>query len=249
MTDFLRVLAGELRADLASLFDGEACLRAILAVPGLVAAPPEAALHKLARSPYRPLTAADAHAWLRTYLDMFGQELDALPQTATWEQRLVDMRRNLLEDAWQIRFHGAGPVFERLITRGDATVLGAGPWTLAGAERAPENSLLPVLRGEAHLRARQHFDGLWETSEDIGRHVAQLIAESWAGGTVHPADLYYKVVLEYFEDMLTEPADEDDNPLLQVMADFQIRAYQTAKGMLRRYGGVLLSDVVGLGKT
>ena len=78
----------------------------------------------------------------------------------------------------------------------------------------------------------------------------QLIQVSWAGDLLHPEDLYYKVLAEYFRLTLEGmDVEADDNPMLEVMTDFQVEAYQYAKGILRRFGGVFLADVVGLGKT
>jgi hypothetical protein len=245
-SNVIRVLPGDLRTDLASLFDNAPAVNALLTVPGLVESLPAAALRAVVRNPSQSISAQDAHAWLRAYLEAFSREVDELPQTPHWAGLLDNLQARLASQAWEVRFFGRAPTYERLISRADASVLVHGPLTRGVLARP---ALVPELRGEAHQRAVQYFDGLWESGDDVSEHVRRVITESWAGGDVDPEDVYFKVAHEYFEDMLAEPAEEDDNPLLSVMADFQVRAYQTAKGMLRRYGGVFLSDVVGLGKT
>lgn len=249
MTSGVDVLAGELRARLLEVFEGTPRLRGLLAAPGLLADPPEVA-RRLAAAPSGPLSARDAHAWRRAFIEAFAAELDALPQDASWDRRLARARARLAATEWQLRFFGRHPVYERLVCRADETAFSAAPLTPDCVALLPERALTPVLRGESHRRAREHFDRLWQAADDVAAEVVTVIDESWAGPPIDPEDLYYKVLIDYFEDTL-EDADEGDdrNPMLAVMTDFQIRAFRTARGMLRRYGGVFLADVVGLGKT
>jgi len=63
-----------------------------------------------------------------------------------------------------------------------------------------------------------------------------------------PYDVYMKILYSYFEDKLTEPpTDEMPSPI--VLADFQKDGYLSSLQALEKYGGVILADSVGLGKT
>jgi superfamily II DNA or RNA helicase len=111
--------------------------------------------------------------------------------------------------------------------------------------------LLVELAGKQHARARAWFSGHFDTAVDIGDDVGAVLAASWVGAQPSAMDLYFKVAIEYFRDVV-EPLEEvgvDDNPLLEHLTDFQSDAYVYARTILRRYGGVFLADVVGLGKT
>jgi len=85
---------------------------------------------------------------------------------------------------------------------------------------------------------------------DLTDDVLQVLQNSWAGNLVSPETLYLKVLYEYFSSTLGAlDRETDDNPMLEWLTEFQVEAYHFAKGILRRYGGVFLADVVGLGKT
>ncbi len=86
-------------------------------------------------------------------------------------------------------------------------------------------------------------------ADDISAEVWALLEATWAGGLCSAEDLYFKVLIEFFREMLDGEDITDQNPLLRVMTPFQTTAYQQARGILRRFGGVFLADVVGLGKT
>jgi SNF2 family DNA or RNA helicase len=76
----------------------------------------------------------------------------------------------------------------------------------------------------------------------------QQLNASWALNRLTPYELYVKVLLHLVRDRLSQQlrAMPSDFPPL---ADFQWAAVQTALQLLRRQNGVILGDVVGLGKT
>ncbi len=106
-----------------------------------------------------------------------------------------------------------------------------------------------ALAGGMHAQARAWFQQRLTDAEDISQEIQTLLEESWAGPLIAAKELYYKVLSEFFLEMLQGSDLTDNNPLLERMTAFQQAAYQQAKGILRRFGGVFLADVVGLGKT
>jgi hypothetical protein len=242
------VSPGELRADAFRLFESEPHVDLLLSAPGLLPQPPRGHA-RLARQPHQPLSIETAHAHRLALLAQLGSELDQLPHTLAWEQCLRGWMRRLVSREARVFHYPSEALFTRLISRSHGSILPAAPLTHELTQRPPGSELDVMLSGEPHLQAREWFHRHRERADDISADVLALIQESWAGGFASAEDVYYKVLVEYFHDTLEGVDLSDRNPMLDVMTTFQVAAYESAKGMLRRFGGVFLSDVVGLGKT
>ncbi|MFQ5675334.1 MAG: helicase-related protein, partial [bacterium] len=100
--------------------------------------------------------------------------------------------------------------------------------------------------------AKQKFEGLWKNAVDVSEKYIQTIQEkTWLNPDVTPYQLYLKFLYEYFKDELSQT---DEVFFRYLPQDFKKLKYQeqavlNAKKILEEYGGVFISDVVGLGKT
>ncbi|MCD6231625.1 hypothetical protein J7K28_03215 [Candidatus Aerophobetes bacterium] len=100
--------------------------------------------------------------------------------------------------------------------------------------------------------AKQKFEELWEDAVDIGEKYIQTIqTKTWLNKNITPYELYLKFLYEYFKDELNLT---DEIFIKYLPQDFKKFEYQkqavlNAKKILEEYGGVFISDVVGLGKT
>ncbi len=238
------VAPGELRPDLLELFDVERddCTF-ISAAPGLLPTTFEGQV-MLARRPHELLSAEQAGAHRARLLEFFASEVDRLPITAAWWERIQRWLDSVRSGAATFRYMPRRPVYSRLVSRADASYVPGGP--LAGES----TDLMLRLSGSAHADARAWILGLHDESDDMSADIEAILRHSWGGDSLTPKQLYYKILAEYFEPMLGEmDVDVDDNPVVEQLTAFQRSAYQAAKGILRRYGGVFLADVVGLGKT
>lgn len=100
--------------------------------------------------------------------------------------------------------------------------------------------------------AKAKFDSLWEDAVDVKDKYVQTIQErTWLNNTITPYQLYLKFLYEYFkEDLLqTDEVVFKYTPSEFMRLEYQEQAVLNAKKILETYGGVFLSDVVGLGKT
>jgi HKD family nuclease len=100
--------------------------------------------------------------------------------------------------------------------------------------------------------ARQKFDELWKDAVDVGEKYVQTIQEkTWLSQNITPYQLYLKFLYEYFKDELSQT----DEVFIKYLPpefkklEYQEQAVLNAKKILLEYGGVFISDVVGLGKT
>ncbi len=103
-----------------------------------------------------------------------------------------------------------------------------------------------------HEFAKKKFEELWKDSVDVSEKYIQTIEDkTWLKQNVTPHQLYLKLLYEYFKDELSQ-TDEVFAKYLPVefmKLEYQEQAVLNAKKILEEYGGVFVSDVVGLGKT
>ena len=130
--------------------------------------------------------------------------------------------------------------------------LGSSNLTQSGLSRQGELNV-DVLDSDACKKLAQWFEDRWKDRWciDISDELAEIIDESWAReDLVPPYHIYVKIAYHLSQEAragLTEfriPRDFG-NKLL----DFQTAAVKIAAHHLNRRGGVLIGDVVGLGKT
>lgn len=130
--------------------------------------------------------------------------------------------------------------------------VGSSNLTLAGLSQQGELNVDVVEQDAAH-KLQTWFDARWrdELAFDLTDELAALIETSWARTEpVRPYLVYLKIAYH-----LCEEAREGERefrlprPFRGVLLDFQEAAVALAAHHLHRRGGVLLGDVVGLGKT
>ena len=107
-------------------------------------------------------------------------------------------------------------------------------------------------RPEDYNFALKKFNELWESSVDVSEKYVQTIQnKTWLTQNISPYQLYLKFLYEYFKDELSQSDEVFVNYLPQEFKklEYQEQAVLNAKKILLEYGGVFVSDVVGLGKT
>lgn len=241
------VLPGELRAELLELFERvEGPIDVLLAAPGHVRGG-FLGFDAIAEHPGKLIPLETAFAYSDAVLQALSKQLDALPQTVDWERTIKHWIERLESSASRFHHLQRQALFTRLVSRPDSTVVHQAPIT---GGMTSELELNLVLHGSAHVDARRWFSSHLDNAENISGKVQEVLQASWAGSNADPLDVYHKVLMEYFWPTIEGmDLEADDNPLLNHLTEFQVEAYQYAKGILRRFGGVFLADVVGLGKT
>lgn len=101
--------------------------------------------------------------------------------------------------------------------------------------------------------ALHKFNELWENAVDVSSNYVTTIKEkTWLNDTVTPYQLYLKFLYEHFKEKINldqESIFKDEMPENFLDLEYQNEAVKDAKSKLEQYGGVFISDVVGLGKT
>lgn len=140
-------------------------------------------------------------------------------------------------------------------TKGDRDVgrviTGSSNFTQAGLVNNLEFNVELKNRSDYEF-ANQKFKELWKNSVDVGEKYIQTINEkTWLNQNITPYELYLKFLFEYFKDELsqTEEVFIKYLPIEFKKLEYQEQAVLNTKKILEEYGGVFISDVVGLGKT
>lgn len=100
--------------------------------------------------------------------------------------------------------------------------------------------------------AQDKFNQLWKDAVDVSeKYIETVNNKTWLNNTITPYELYLKFLYEYFKDDLSRPEELFYKYLPSEFKklEYQEQAVLNAKKILDEYGGVFISDVVGLGKT
>lgn len=189
----------------------------------------------------------------------FRQQLATASPTARDEASLRNLARQIREGKVQVKLHLKHPLHAKLylLHRNDPInpvigYLGSSNLTFSGLSDQGELNI-DVLDGDACEKLRQWFESAWSErwSLDISEELAEIIEQSWAREEpVPPYHIYLKMAYHLSRDAregLRDHRIPDD--FKDHLLDFQKAAVQIAAGHLHKRGGVLIGDVVGLGKT
>jgi hypothetical protein len=130
--------------------------------------------------------------------------------------------------------------------------LGSSNLTLAGLARQGELNV-DVLDSDACAKLAMWFEDRWgdRWCLDISRELADIIDESWASEKpTPPYHIYLKMAYHLAQEARVGLAEFQIPKVFgDTLFDFQIAAVKIAAHHLNKRGGVLIGDVVGLGKS
>ena len=143
--------------------------------------------------------------------------------------------------------HGKAYILENIPNLGSVGLVGSSNFTGAGLTANLE--LNAVLKQQVAVdELRKWFEALWEKSEDYKQELLKMLSTFTC--QYKPYEIYIKVVYEAYRDRLgSNLSEKREKPSPIALADFQWDGYLAAKDILENYGGVIIADSVGLGKT
>ncbi|MGD0022409.1 MAG: helicase-related protein [Smithellaceae bacterium] len=130
--------------------------------------------------------------------------------------------------------------------------LGSSNLTLAGLSKQGELNI-DVMDQDAAVKLSKWFDDRWNDNKciDITDELIQIIDESWAADRlVSPFHVYLKIAYHLSREARAGISEYKlPKVFQQELLDFQQKAVLVAAHHLHKRGGVMIGDVVGLGKT
>jgi superfamily II DNA or RNA helicase len=157
-------------------------------------------------------------------------------------QTFVDVRRYA-----KAFLHGKAYIVHGVPNLGAVGIVGSSNFT--GAGLTTNRELNAVLKQSSAVRELQDwFEVLWQEAEDYKAELLELLERFTR--IYSPYEIYIKVLYEAMRDQLDqELGEQGEKPSPIALADFQHDGYLAAREIIENYGGVLIADSVGLGKT
>lgn len=189
----------------------------------------------------------------------FREQLTIGTPTESDEQALRQLSRQMKEKKVVVKLHLRYTLHAKLYLAysDDKRVpvvgfLGSSNLTLAGLSKQGELNI-DVMDQDAANKLAQWFDDRWDDRWciDITDELIEIIDTSWASEKpVLPFHIYLKMAYHLSQEAIAG-INEFNLPksLKRQLLTFQINAVQRAAKMLHKRGGVMIGDVVGLGKT
>ncbi len=131
---------------------------------------------------------------------------------------------------------------------------------ITGSSNFTEAGLVDNLEFNVELKDKADYDfalakfnELWQSAVDVkDKYIETVRDRTWFNNTTTPYELYLKFLYEYFKEKINIDQEEIEKKYLPegfMDLAYQNEAVKDAKNKIDEYGGVFLSDVVGLGKT
>lgn len=130
---------------------------------------------------------------------------------------------------------------------------------ITGSSNFSQAGLSDNLEFNVELKSRADYDfalnkfnQLWKDAVDVSdKYVDTIQSKTWLNNNITPYQLYLKFLYEYFKGEMVQAEEVFYKyvPIDFKKLEYQEQAVLNAKKILDEYGGVFVSDVVGLGKT
>ena len=200
-----------------------------------------------------------AHRLKEELAEQFRQQLTIGAPTNAAERTLRQLAAQLRAGKVVVRLYLRHPLHAKLylLFRDDPIspavgYLGSSNLTFSGLSGQGELNV-DVLDHDATLKLQQWFEARWTDrfSVDITDELAEIIEESWARETLIPPYYVYLKIAYHLSHEARAGLAEFKIPKVfgDRLFDFQAAAVKIAAHHLNKRNGVLIGDVVGLGKT
>lgn len=186
----------------------------------------------------------------------FRQQLTYGAPSAADEEGLQRLRSQLLAHKLQVKLFLRHPLHAKLylIYRRDRATpiisyVGSSNLTLSGLRSQGELNVEVVDRDDTN-KLEQWFEERWDDRFclDISEQLAEIIDESWAGRLLKPYFVYLKMAYHLSQEA-RDGLSQYRAPASFGLLPFQEAAVQIAAHHVSKRNGVIIGDVVGLGKT
>lgn len=195
----------------------------------------------------------------QVYAELVEKELEESPDDADTEKGVARFMAWIKSGKLEIKVYPSQKIHAKLyivtFPEGDRDV----GRVITGSSNLTQSGLVENLEFNVELKnsadyrfAREKFEELWANAVDISeKYIETIETRTWLNQDITPYQLYLKLLYEYFKDELSRSDELFANYLPEkfMKLEYQEQAVLNAKKILEEYGGVFISDVVGLGKT
>jgi HKD family nuclease len=194
------------------------------------------------------------------FADSVAAEMESSADNRYVEQGVYKFIEWLRSGKLEIKAYPSGGIHAKLyimtFVEGDKDV----GRVITGSSNFTQAGLVDNLEFNVELKDRadyefalNKFNELWINAVDVkDKYLETIQGRTWLNDTISPYELYLKFLYEYFKDKINiDQGDVEKKYIPEGFLDleYQNEAVRDAKSKLEEYGGVFISDVVGLGKT
>ncbi len=178
--------------------------------------------------------------------------LGHMPQTAQDRRAVLKLADLIRRGKMQVRvytkvqLHAKAYIFEMEDNKSlpRFSIVGSSNLSISGIREHTELNLRTNVDDDTE-KLLEWFDRHWEEAAEFTEEMSELIQDSWVNDR-RPVDIYRKAVMHEYGDL---PDTVMGSVESRQLFDFQKMAARKAIKMLEEYGGVIVADVVGMGKS
>ena len=166
-----------------------------------------------------------------------------------WESaKLVDDLINfLMQNKVQVRTNKNRFNHSKCYIFDETAAVGSSNLTRAGLVGNVELNAV-LYQPSAQRELQDWFERRWNEAEDAKADLIKVLENSKFGLPLDPFTMYMKLLYEYYRPRLEELQKGRDTRI-ELLTEFQRDAVTLAERIMDKYGGVIISDSTGLGKT
>ena len=184
---------------------------------------------------------------IQDYIESDVEGLEFTRENRDAVRKLIEF---LDQDNVEVRLYDEKFLHGKAYIWDDEVVIGSSNFTAAGLSSNNElNSVGP--RSKARYTREEWFEKFWEKAEPFNEDLIQLLDRSRFGTAEYsPYEVFLKTLYEYQkEDLEQDIQSKNDRNSDVDLTEFQEDAVGRVFTRMRKYGGCLVADSVGLGKT
>lgn len=174
------------------------------------------------------------------------EELDVLVVSERHAELVDDLIKFLSQDKVQVRSNPTRFTHAKCYILDDLVAIGSSNFTGPGLRTNVELNAI-LYQPSAQHEVREWFERRWNEGTDSKAELIQLFEESKFGRPLDPFVAYMKFLYEYYKPRLREL--QEATRRRYELATFQEDAVRTALRIVNKFGGVIIADSTGLGKT
>lgn len=186
---------------------------------------------------------------MKYYRQKMREELQGAELTSVKAQRLNALIEFLSRDSVQVRLFDDPFLHAKAYLFTHYSIVGSSNLTYNGLKSNSElNTVIQHGAITKHLR-EEWFNRFWERAREYKTELIEELEKSKFGTYPWtPYQVFVKVLLENFRDSLGLQDQAGPGGVIQ-LAEFQAEGLRLALTLLDRFGGVMVADAVGLGKS
>ena len=151
------------------------------------------------------------------------------------------------------KFHAKAYIFERGgVSEGHAAIVGSSNFSISGMGIGNKinTELNSIHRNTSDITVlKKWFDQIWDESMPFQKDLLKIIESSRPYVRFVVGEKLYVTPIELFKTMVYEFLNQDITPLRSILAEFQQIGVINAEHKIKDFGGCIIADSVGLGKT